>query len=213
MALGHAASHSNFRRDAHKARELAEAGIALSNANGLALWSAICTTELGVAMVQSGEKKAGIRFLEEGIAAGKALSMKVGMVSKKGILALAYGETDRIGEALRLIADTFAYVHETGELPEEPELHRINGELLLMQGASHTAAAEKCFRTAIEHAQQHDAKSWELRASTNLARMLRDTGRRDEARAMLAEIYNWFTEGFDTADLKDAKALLDELSA
>ena len=68
-----------------------------------------------------------------------------------------------------------------------------------------------CFRNAIDIAQRQSAKSWELRATVSLARLLRDTNRRDEARTMLAEIYNWFTEGFDTADLKDAKALLDEL--
>jgi predicted ATPase len=73
--------------------------------------------------------------------------------------------------------------------------------------------AEQSFRTAIEIARRQKAKSWELRATTSLARLLRDTNRRDEARAMLSEIYNWFTEGFDTADLKDAKALLDDLSA
>jgi predicted ATPase len=96
--------------------------------------------------------------------------------------------------------------------PLEPDLHRVKGELLLMHDATSAADAEQCFRTAIEHAQQHNAKSWELRATTSLARLLAHEGRRNEARAMLAEIYNWFTEGFDTADLKDAKALLEELA-
>jgi predicted ATPase len=81
----------------------------------------------------------------------------------------------------------------------------------LMQDASNAAQAEQLFRTAIEIARSQSAKSWELRATTSLARLLDKQGKRDEARAMLAEIYNWFTEGFDTADLKDAKALLDEL--
>ena len=80
-----------------------------------------------------------------------------------------------------------------------------------MQGAEQTASAEACFRKAIEIAGQHGAKWFELRATTSLARLLAKQGRRDEARAMLADIYGWFTEGFDTADLKDAKALLDEL--
>jgi len=83
--------------------------------------------------------------------------------------------------------------------------------LLLAKGPSNVAPAEQAFRTAIEVARRQKAKSWELRAATNLARVLRDTNRRDEARVTLADIYNWFTEGFDTADLKDAKALLDEL--
>jgi predicted ATPase len=93
----------------------------------------------------------------------------------------------------------------------EADLHRLKGELLLASGAPMTDA-EDCFRTAITIAQRQQAKSWELRASLSLARLLMKQGRHAQARAMLAEIYNWFTEGFDTADLTDAKALLDELS-
>ena len=92
-------------------------------------------------------------------------------------------------------------------------MHRLKGELLLAQDPSNAAQAEQSFRTAIEISRKQEAKSWELRATTSLARMLAEQGKRDEARAMLAEIYNWFTEGFDTADLKDAKALLGELSS
>jgi predicted ATPase len=97
----------------------------------------------------------------------------------------------------------------TGSRSYEAELRRLKGELLLI---GETGDAAQCFRDAIEVARRQSAKSWELRATTSLARLLRDTGRRDEARTMLAEIYNWFTEGFDTLDLKDAKALLGELS-
>ena len=90
-------------------------------------------------------------------------------------------------------------------------MHRLKGELLA-QDASNAAPAEQSFRTAIEISRRQKAKSWEMRATTSLARLLVKQGKRDEARAMLAEIYNWFTEGLDTADLKDAKALLDETS-
>ena len=93
------------------------------------------------------------------------------------------------------------------------EMHRLKGELLLRQDTTNVTEAEQCFRTATETARRQSAKSLELRATMSLARLLEKQGRRDEARAMLAEIYGWFTEGFDTADLKDAKALLDELSA
>ena len=92
-----------------------------------------------------------------------------------------------------------------------PWLHRVKGELLLAQNPSDVAEAERCFRTAIEIARRQTARSEELRATTSLARLLNEQGRRVEARTMLAEIYGWFTEGFDTADLKDAKALLVEL--
>jgi predicted ATPase len=91
-------------------------------------------------------------------------------------------------------------------------LHRVKGEVLLLQNPSDVAEAERCFRTAIEIARRQSARSSELRCTTGLARLLRETNRRDEARAMLADIYDWFTEGFDTADLKEAKALLEQLS-
>lgn len=91
-------------------------------------------------------------------------------------------------------------------------MHRLKGELLLVRNASNAVPAEKSFRAAIEIARKQHAKSWELRATTSLARLLAKQRKRDKARAMLAEIYYWFTEGFDTPDLKDAKALLNELS-
>jgi predicted ATPase len=94
----------------------------------------------------------------------------------------------------------------------ETEIHRLKGELLLKQDNSNTAEAQSCFHRAIKIARKQNAKSLELRATTSLARLLANQDRHDEARAMLAGIYNWFTEGFDTADLKDAKALLDVLS-
>ena len=89
----------------------------------------------------------------------------------------------------------------------------MKGDAILIRDSSATVVAEACFRKAIEIARAQSAKWRELTATTRLARLLRDTGRHDEARSMLAEIYNWFTEGFDTADLKEAKALLDELGA
>jgi predicted ATPase len=95
----------------------------------------------------------------------------------------------------------------------KPELFRVHGELLLMQQLPDILRAEDSIRTALTIAQQQSAKSWELRATMSLARLLAQQEKREEAGMMLSEIYNWFTEGFDTADLKEAKALLDELSA
>jgi tetratricopeptide (TPR) repeat protein len=116
------------------------------------------------------------------------------------------------GDGLRALADGFQILEGGQKRVEEPELHRLKGELLLLQNSRALSEAESCFRQAVEIARRQHAKSWELRATMSLSRVLRDSGRRDEARRMLAEIYEWFTEGFDTADLKDAKALLDELS-
>jgi predicted ATPase len=102
-------------------------------------------------------------------------------------------------------------MHKTGARYCEAELHRLRGELTFGKSQDGVQTAERCYREAVEVAQGQGAKSWELRATTNLARLLRNTNRRDEARAMLSDIYGWFTEGFDTADLKDAKALLEQL--
>ncbi|HEY2486822.1 MAG TPA: hypothetical protein VGI36_16890, partial [Candidatus Binataceae bacterium] len=124
-------------------------------------------------------------------------------------LAKAYGEIDEPEQGLKLLDEVLNFVEETSEYLMKAELHRLKGHLLLLQTQSNSAEAERWFRNAIDLARDQQAKSWELRATTSLARLLRDTDRREEARAMLSEIYNWFTEGFDTADLKDAKALLD----
>ncbi len=135
----------------------------------------------------------------------------VGWVSL--MMADMFAKAGNAADGLTMVARALRFSGESGVLSHQAEVHRLNGELLLMRDRAKIAAAERCFRAAIEVAQKQSAKSWELRATTSLARLLRDTNRRDEARAMLAEIYNWFTEGFDTADLKDAKALLDDLSA
>jgi len=127
-------------------------------------------------------------------------------------LAKGYGDIAEPGQGLRLVDEGLDFIEETSEYLMKAELHRLKGQLLLLQTQSNSAEAERWFRAAIDVARDQQAKSWELRATTSLARLLRDTNRREEARATLAEIYNWFTEGFDTADLKDAKVLLDELN-
>ena len=129
------------------------------------------------------------------------------------LLASGLGKVGRPEEGLEVVEEGFASAAKTGEQIDSPSLHRVKGELLLVQSPSDVAEAERCFRTAIEIAQRQSARSPELVATTSLARLLDQQCRRDEARTMLAEIYGWFTEGFDTADLKEAKALLDQLAA
>jgi predicted ATPase len=119
-------------------------------------------------------------------------------------------EAGRYDEGLSALTEALATVNEL-RLNESP-LYRLKGELLLRQNPS-SQESETCFQRAIETARKQSAKSLELRATTGLARLVAKQGRRDEARTKLAEIYNWFTEGFETADLKEAKALLDKLSA
>jgi predicted ATPase len=127
-------------------------------------------------------------------------------------LAEACGKSGRIDEGLEAIAEALDVVQEKGERWWEAEILRLRAELLLKRNPSGLAEAQTSFERAIETARKQGAKSSELRATMSLARLLAKQGRRDESRAMLAEIYGWFTEGFDTADLKDAKTLLDELS-
>ena len=113
---------------------------------------------------------------------------------------------------MRLLSEALERVGQTGERWFEAELHRRSGEMVLGLPERDHLAAEACFRRAMAVAQEQSARLWELRAATSLARLWCDQGRRAEARELLAPVYGWFTEGFDTADLKDAKALLDELS-
>jgi predicted ATPase len=126
-------------------------------------------------------------------------------------LAEACGKYERAEEGLDWVAQGLATAEQTGLRVAEAELHRLKGELLMIKDPGNVVEAERCLRTAIDVARRQSARLFELRATTSLARLLKQQGKHDEARAMLAEIYNWFTEGFDTTDLEDAKALLDEL--
>jgi predicted ATPase len=127
------------------------------------------------------------------------------------LLAEACGKADRFDDGLSALTEALATADEHENRNYEAETYRLKGELLLRQDHSKAAEAQSCFQRAIETARKQNAKSFELRATMSLARLLNEQGRRNEARTMLGKIYGWFTEGFDTADLKDAKALLDEL--
>lgn len=127
------------------------------------------------------------------------------------MLAEAYVKAGQIEEGLAALKEVLDFVEKTEERCYEAEMRRFKGGLLLMKGESE-AKVEDCFHQAIEIARRQQAKSWELRATMSLARLWQKQGKKKEARKRLAEIYDWFTEGFDTPDLKDAKALLEELS-
>ncbi len=129
------------------------------------------------------------------------------------LMADSFLRCNQIERGLEIIEEAFASFDATGARIQEAEAHRLKGDLLLISDSSAEPQAAQCFSAAIEVARRQSAKSWELRATTSLARLLAKQDRRAEARQMLADIYGWFTEGFDTADLRDAKALLDELDA
>ncbi len=155
--------------------------------------------------------------LKQALASQRAKGVMLWMTCYLGILGEVFWLAGRCAEGLAAIAEALALVERTGERFCEAELWRIKGELLLKAAADHAetsraqAEAERCYHQAIEIARRQRAKAWELRASTSLARLWQQQGKQAEARQMLAEIYGWFTEGFGTADLQDAKALLEEL--
>jgi predicted ATPase len=128
------------------------------------------------------------------------------------LLAKAYLKAGQMERGLNAMAETLARVHKTGISYYEPELHRIKGELLLRQSVATGEDPEACFKQAIEISRRQSEKSLELRAVMSLSRLLQQQGKKEEARQLLSEIYGWFTEGFDTADLKEAKVLLEDLS-
>ncbi len=173
--------------------------------------------EVWMATIMKGWARSCRGQVEEGIAemrGGIKTAESTGVVIPTWCLfplAEEYLRAGRSSEAGELVDEMLELVQSTGNREDEADVYRLKGELSMIQAAPDKVAAEKCFRAAIEVARRQSAKLYELRATISLARLLRDTACRDEARAMLAEMYGWFTEGFDTADLKDAKALLDEL--
>jgi predicted ATPase len=148
--------------------------------------------------------------MREGMTAGQTIGVRFDLPGSLCALAEAWAKAGQPGEGLTTLAEAFALVEETDGRYWEAELYRLKGELLLMQGDE--AEAEASFLHAVEVARRQSAKSWELRATTSLCRLWQAQGRLDEARQVLAEIYGWFTEGFDTRDLQEAKALLEELA-
>jgi len=152
----------------------------------------------------------GTSLLRSGSTAYRATGAQGNMPYQIALLAGACEIAGQIEEGLTLLDDALQIVERTGERWFAGELNRLQGQLLLRQG--HSEAAEELYRKALSIAQEQEAKLWELRAAVSLARLRRDQGRHTEARDLLAPVYRWFTEGFDTADLKEAKALLDELA-
>ncbi len=165
----------------------------------------------GLAMAKEGHKEEGIAQIQEGLAGYRATGAELYRPYFLCLLAEACMETGRFYDGLSALTEALIAADEHENRSFEAEMHRLKGELLLRQDNSNVLEAQSCFDRAIEIAQKQSAKSWELRATMGLARLLAKQGRRDEARTMLADIYGWFTEGFDTADLIDAKALLEEL--
>jgi predicted ATPase len=205
-ALYYAAWVHEQRGEKNAVKERVEAAIALATEQGFARWLAQGAVLQGWLLAQEGKSHEGILKMRQGAAAMRVEPYNV------ALLAEAYAKEGQTEEGLRVIGEQLALEHKTGERFYDAELHRIRGELLLTQAVTNEQEAESSFKKALEVAQSQKAKSLELRATMSLSRLWQRQGKRDEARKLLAEIYEWFTEGFDTADLKEAKALLEELS-
>jgi predicted ATPase len=217
-----------FRREWLAVQERAEAVIALSSEQGFALILAWGTIMRGWVLAEQGQEEEGIAQMRRGLAACRATGAEVMRPNNLALLAEAYGKVGQVEEGLQVLGEALDAVDKSGERFCEAELYRLRGELMLAQSKVQSlkskvtdprsltpdpqTEAEACFHKAIEIARKQQAKSLELRAATSLARLWQQQGKEKEAHDPLAEVYGWFTEGFDTADLKDAKALLEELS-
>jgi predicted ATPase len=226
-ALMIAASGHYHRGEWPACQEQAEAAIALAREHDLAAVLLGASIVRSFALTRQGRLEEGITQAREGLAAFRAHGFQQGSTAFLALLAEALGQAGQIADGLATLAEGLAFAERTGECYYEAEMYRLKGELLLKieDGGlkiedcdtpssilGPRSSPEECFCQAIEIARRQEAKSWELRAVMSLSRLYQRHGRREEARAMLAEIYGWFTEGFDTADLQEAKALLAELS-
>ncbi|MBF8302954.1 MAG: hypothetical protein HW396_1235 [Candidatus Dadabacteria bacterium] len=201
-----------FRRESKLTQERANTLINLSNEQGFPQWLAWGTILRGWALCDQGMLREEVESIKRGLSARKAQGSEIAGTYFLALLAEAYGKAGEKDEGLRVLTEALIAAQKNGECFYESELHRLKGVLLVDSSTENNEQAESCFRQSIDIARRQGAKSLELRATTSLSRLLKSKGKKYEARQMLAEIYNWFTEGFDTADLQEAKALLEELS-
>jgi predicted ATPase len=209
MALCFATMFHQFRREALAAQVLAEATVALATEQGLTQFLAAGTFLRGWAFMAQGQGEDGLAQLCQGLAAYRATGTVLDLPWFLGMLAEAYGSVGQAEAGLATLTEALAAVDKTDFY--EAELYRLQGEVLVRQTVPNTPQAEACFQQALAVARRQQAKAWELRAATSLARLWQQQGRPQEAHALLAPIYAWFTEGFDTADLQEAQALLEQL--
>jgi predicted ATPase len=181
---------------------------ALANTEGFALWAALATIWSGWIAAAQGRPAEGIAQIRQGLTARSATGVRMPQVTNLALLVEAYGKAGQIEEGLRVVAEALVQANITGEGVYEAELHWLQGELLLALEPQDALPAEHCFQQALAIAQHQQAKSLELRAAVSLGRLWQRWGKGAEASAMLTKVYCWFSEGFDTADVQEAQALL-----
>ena len=200
-----------LRRDVHEAHELAEALITFATEERVPYYLAMGTFLGGWALFHQGQREDGIERMHQGLAAMRATGGEVTRPAYLALLAEACGKAEQAERGLPLLAEARAMTDENGQRYCDADFHWLEGELLLQQAVPDASQAETCFHQALSIARHQQAKSWELRAAMSLARLWQSQDKRQDAYDLLAPVYNWFTEGFDTADLQDARALLDDL--
>jgi predicted ATPase len=216
LALAHyyAAAIGQYRRDGLMVQRNADATLAIATEHGFSFWRATGLIMGGWALAEQGAGTSGITHLRQGLDAFLDTGGGIYRTYFLALLAEALGREGQIKEGLGVLVEALALMHETGEALHAADLHRLRGELLLQQEAADLAwrEAEACFRQALNMARRQQARSLELRAAMSLARLYQKQGRQAEVRPMLAECYEWFTEGLDTPDLREARALLEQVS-
>jgi predicted ATPase len=204
----------HLRRQARLAQEQAEVAKKLADEHGFALESGRGTVLQGWARVVQGQGAAGLRQIHQGLEAYRATGAEAWWPYYLALLAGAYGETGQSTEGVHWLTEAMALAADSGGHWWEAELHRLYGEILLAQHrhGPQGVEGEACFQHALAVARRQQARSLELRAAMSLARLWQQQGKRQMARRLLAEVYAWFGEGFDTADLQEARGLLEALA-
>jgi len=197
-------------REVQAVQEHEEAVVRISAERGFSLYLAFGTALRGWVLAAQGREDEGLRQMEAGIAALRSVGGATMLSQLLASLAEAYGRAGQAEGALSLLDEALSLAEATGGRYWEAELYRLKGETLLEKGEE--AEAEACFEQALAVARRQQARSWELRVATSLGRLWHKQGKQKEARELLANVYGWFTEGFGTADLQAARALLDVLS-
>jgi predicted ATPase len=211
-ALLYASGAHWLRRESQAALEMAEGAIALSSERGFLQYVGMATFYRSAALADQGHLQEGIAGMGAVVEALRASGVELSSPWFLTELAKAHRMAGQAEQGLSLVSEAQELVSKNGERYAEAEMHRVKGELILTRSPSDHTEAEVSFRESLDVARRQTAKSYELRTVTSLARLLQQRDRGQEARDLLAPIYAWFTEGFDTKDLKDAKALLDELA-
>jgi predicted ATPase len=201
-----------FHHNVQKTLEHAAATARHAEEHGLPYYAAVAMLTRGWALAMQNQEEEGIALIRRGLASSLAIGTKQQHGYFLALLAEALNQAGRVEEGLEALREALDVAQRTSEPFYEAELYRLRGDALVKLGVGSPSEAESCFHRAIEIARRQQAKSFELRAAMSLARLLQQQGKREEGRAILADVNGWFTEGFDTADLKDASFLLDELS-